>query len=102
MRTGFGSGTEQVKHQSESAAVITKQAPSREGSFVVDTFAERHFTLAEIAAMWRISREKARRLFQNEPGVIRFHGPEKSAREYNTYRIPESVARRVRLRSMNL
>ena len=75
---------------------------SRDSSLVVDTFAERHFTLAEIADMWRISREKARRIFHNEPGVIRFRGAENSAREYNTYRIPESVARRVRLRLMNI
>jgi hypothetical protein len=80
--------------------MIAKQA--RDGSFVVDTFEERHFSLAEIAVMWRISHEKARRLFHNEPGVICFHGPENSTREYNTYRVPESVARRVRLRLMNI
>lgn len=41
--------------------MITKQALARQNSFIVDTFEERHFTLAEIATMWRISREKARR-----------------------------------------
>ena len=51
-------------------------------------FEEPHFTIAEIAAMWRISREKARRLFHDEPGVIRFHEPESDGREYNSYRIP--------------
>jgi len=81
--------------------MAAKQA-SQDSTFVVDTFEERHFTLAEIAAMWRISHEKARRLFHNEPGVIRFHGPENRTREYNTYRIPESVARRVRRRLMNI
>jgi hypothetical protein len=81
--------------------MIAKQAP-RDSPFVVDTFAERHFTLAEIADMWRISREKARRLFHNEPGVICFHAAENKAREYNSYRIPESVARRVRLRLMRI
>ena len=81
--------------------MIGKQT-HRESAFVTDTFEERHFTLAEIAAMWQISHEKARRLFHNEPGVICIHGPEKTARGYNSYRIPESVARRVRLRLMNL
>ena len=52
--------------------------------------------------MWRISREKARRLFHNEPGVVCFQGLKNNAREYNTYRVPESVARRVRLRLMNI
>jgi len=42
-----------------------------------------------------------RRLFHDEPGVIRFHEIETRCREYNTYRVPESVARRVRLRLMN-
>ena len=81
--------------------MAAKQA-SRDSTFIVDTFEERHFTLAEIAAMWRISHEKARRLFCNEPGVIRFHGLENCTRQYNTYRIPETVARRVRLRLMNV
>lgn len=70
--------------------------------FAVDTFEERHFTLAEIASRWGISREKARRLFHKEPGVIRFHNSEKHTRQYSTYRVPESVARRVRLRLMNV
>jgi hypothetical protein len=67
----------------------------------LDTFAERHYTLAEIAAMLNVSREKARRLFHDEPGMIRFHGTETSSREYSTYRI-QSVAGRVRLRLMNI
>jgi hypothetical protein len=82
--------------------VIVKQRSPRDTSPLLDTFAERHYTLAEIAAMWNISREKARRLFHDEPGVIRFRGTETSCREYNTYRVPESVARRVRLRLMNI
>ena len=82
--------------------MIAKQTPYRENSPLVDTFEERHFTLAEIAAMWRISREKARRLFHSEPGGIRLPGPENNTREYNVYRVPESVARRVRLRLMNV
>lgn len=82
--------------------MIAKQAPFRENSPILHTFEERHFTLAEIAAMWRISREKVRRLFLNEPGVICFHGLKNNTREYNTYRVPESVARRVRLRQMNI
>lgn len=81
--------------------MIRKQSVG-DTSFRIDTFDERHFTLGEVAAMWHISREKARRLFHCEPGVIRFHGPETSARRYNSYRIPESVARRVRLRLMNV
>lgn len=68
----------------------------------IDAFEDQHFTLAELAAAWKISHEKARRLFQHEPGVVRFHrASARGKREYNTYRIPASVARRVRLRLMN-
>jgi hypothetical protein len=68
----------------------------------IDTFEERHYTLAEVAALWSISHEKARRLFQNESGVIRFRQRASYGRRmYSIYRIPESVARRVRMRLMN-
>jgi len=97
---GLVQGRELLRDLQGVLAMIAKQASDR--SFVVDTFEERHFTLAEIAKMWCISHEKARRLFHNEPGVIRFHGQENSSRKYNTYRVPESVARRVRLRLMNI
>jgi hypothetical protein len=81
--------------------MMPKQA-TRDRAFVVDAFEGRHFTIAEIAAMWRIIREKARRLFHDEPGVIRFHEQESNGREYSSYRIPESVARWARLRLMNI
>jgi hypothetical protein len=35
-----------------ASAMTAKQAPSRENPVLVDTFEERHFTLAEIAKMW--------------------------------------------------
>ena len=82
--------------------MIAKQTFARDNSPLLDTFAERHYTLAGIATMWNVSREKARRLFHDEPGVIHFHGTEPSSREYSTYRSPGSVARRVRLRLMNI
>jgi hypothetical protein len=33
-------------------------------------FAERHDTVAEVAAMWNLSKDAIRRLFQHEPGVL--------------------------------
>jgi hypothetical protein len=47
---------------------------------------ERHYTLNELASMWNLSYEKIRRTFINEVGTVSFG---------DTYRIPESVARRV-------
>ena len=53
---------------------------------------ERHYTLNELASMWNLSYEKIRRTFINEVGTVSFG---------DTYRIPESVARRVYARLSN-
>lgn len=57
---------------------------------------ERHFSVKELAEMWRLSPAAIRRLFRNEPGVVRF-GSERRGhkRDYVTLRIPASVAERV-------
>jgi len=90
-----------VDSRTGAVAVGEKQTIAS-NAVAIDTFEDRHFTLAELAAAWRISHEKARRLFLHEPGVVRFHrASARGKREYNTYRIPASVARRVRLRLMN-
>lgn len=57
---------------------------------------ERHFTVAEIAQAWKLSPDKVRRLFENEPGVLVLENPGAfSRRRYRTLRITESVAERV-------
>lgn len=59
-------------------------------------FAERHYTVAEIAAMWNLSKDAVRRMFQNEPGVLVLGGRSKGRkRRYTTLRIPQSVLERV-------
>lgn len=59
-------------------------------------FSEKHYTPAQLAVLWRVSADTIRRLFANEPGVIRITNINKgSKRRYTTLRIPESVARRV-------
>ena len=62
---------------------------------------ERHFSVKELAAMWALSSAAIRRLFRNEPGVLRF-GRQKQGhqRDYVTLRIPESIAERVYRRCM--
>lgn len=63
-------------------------------------FAQRHYSVGEIAQMWNISDDSVRRLFEREPGVIPL-GNEKSSwrkRRYITLRIPEEVAERVHRR----
>ena len=57
---------------------------------------EQHLTVDEIAAPLKLHRETVRRLFVNEPGVVRIgHAATKSKRRYFTLRIPPSVRDRV-------
>jgi hypothetical protein len=59
---------------------------------------ERHFTVADVAALWNLSPDAVRDIFQHEDGVlaigtIRAQGK----RRYVTLRIPASVLERVHL-----
>jgi hypothetical protein len=60
---------------------------------------ERHFTPAEVAAMWAVSTETVRVLFRSEPGVLKIgEDGTRYKRGYKTLRIPESVVERVHQR----
>jgi hypothetical protein len=64
---------------------------------------EKHYTMAEVAEVLRISPERARQMFMCEPGVLRF-APDVATggRARRTmYRIPESVLQRIIRRSAN-
>ncbi len=80
------------RERSASVEPPSNNAPGR--------FTERHYTLSEIAAMWNLSHDFVRRLFQNEPGVLIMGRKEVTSnrRRYATYRIPESVVERVHRR----
>ena len=57
---------------------------------------ERHFSVAEVAALWSLSKDAVRDIFRHEDGVlaigtIRARGK----RQYLTLRIPASVLERV-------
>lgn len=61
---------------------------------------EKHFSPAELGHLWGLSDTKIRRLFQDEPGVLKIGEPSrrlgrKLKRSYYSLRIPESVALRV-------
>lgn len=60
-------------------------------------FSERHYSVGEVGAMWRLSQDAVRRLFQDELGVLVLGDDQGSAhkRRYTTLRIPESVVQRV-------
>lgn len=65
-----------------------------------ESFAEPHFTVGEIAEMWKLSEDAVRRLFQDEPGVfvLGSEKPSSARRRYTTLRIPASVVERVHRR----
>src|SRR5436853_428893 len=60
------------------------------------SFAERHYSVPEVAGLWNLSSDAVRKLFQNEPGVVVLGGQDSThKRRYTTLRIPESVLQRV-------
>lgn len=64
-----------------------------------DTTFERHYSIAELAAMWKLSRETVRQVVKNETGVLKVRqGLTKSKTRYS---IPESVARRIHTKLFN-
>jgi len=60
---------------------------------------ERHFSPDELGAIWGLSADSVRRLFEREPGVLVIeHLKSRAKRRYRTLRIPESVVERVHRR----
>lgn len=60
---------------------------------------ERHYSVNELAVLWNLSKQTIRRLFLDEPDVIRIGEHDvRRKRAYVTIRIPESVVRRVHQR----
>jgi len=61
---------------------------------------EKCYTVQEVAAMWNMSDDSIRALFENEPGVLIMQVEKRGKRPYRTIRIPESVLQRVQRRMM--
>jgi hypothetical protein len=79
----------------QASRVLNSEAPS----LASGVFAERHYTVAEIASRWNLSKDAVRRLFCNEPGVlILSNSAARGKRRYTTLRIPQSVLERVHRR----
>ena len=57
---------------------------------------EKHYTPDDLAGMWGVSVDSIRRIFREEPGVLKMGDKNpKHKRQYLTLRIPESVVERV-------
>jgi len=61
-----------------------------------DTTFERHFSIKELEKLWSLGRETIRRMLQDADGVVRVRMGSRG--ENSTYRVPESVARRIHLK----
>lgn len=64
-------------------------------------FAQRHYSVIELAQLWQLSPDTLRGIFEREPGVVVIepvNGGKYSKRRYRTLRIPEAVAARVHAR----
>jgi hypothetical protein len=64
---------------------------------------EPHYTAEQVAEFWHLDANSVRRVFRDEPGVLKF-GNGKSTyqkRAYTTIRIPQSVLDRVYRRMTN-
>ena len=57
---------------------------------------ERHYTVKELGALWKLSSSTVIKIFRDEPGVLKI-GRERrrGRRSYMTLRIPESIVQRV-------
>jgi hypothetical protein len=56
---------------------------------------ERHYTPKELADLWRLDQSTVRRMFQDEPGVLKIGSTgRRKKRDYVTLRIPASTAAR--------
>ena len=60
---------------------------------------ERHYNPKELASIWRLDESTVRRLFQDQPGVLKVGKSNRrdGKRDYVSLRIPQSVAERVHL-----
>jgi hypothetical protein len=57
---------------------------------------EKHYSVAELSELWDLSENTIRRIFENEPGVLKWGSTEgRFRRRYTTLRVPETVALRV-------
>ena len=60
---------------------------------------ERHYSVADLAKLWLFSESTVRRIFINEPGVLKLvHEETRYKRRYISIRIPEHVAKKVHRR----
>jgi hypothetical protein len=63
-------------------------------------FEERHYTIAELAEMWKFSTEFVRQIVSGEPGVTEWVRQQPGRRRYRVIRVPQSVVERLYRRAL--
>ncbi|MGD0425272.1 MAG: hypothetical protein ABSC10_01015 [Candidatus Acidiferrales bacterium] len=81
----------------EDVELDESQCNSEAGEQTAPKFAARHYMNAEIAALWSLSDDSVRKIFERDPGVLvigsqKLYGRKRS---YTTIRVPEFVLERV-------
>ena len=61
---------------------------------------EKHYRVGELARMWGLGRETIRKIVKDDPGVIKIRMGRKKA--HTIYSVPESAARRIHTRLLNV
>jgi hypothetical protein len=56
---------------------------------------EKHYSVSEVAKMWRISQKAVKTFFWDEPGVLKLVHKHAGKQDYTILRIPESIMARV-------
>ena len=84
-----------VQHATQATLALDLQYLTRDASF-----AEKHYRVSELAGLWGLGRETVRKIVKDEPGVIKIKQGRKKA--HTTYSVPESVARRIHTRLLNV
>jgi hypothetical protein len=84
--------SEKFRGWKPSYAVRTTPAHIEKSNLLKD----KHYTPDELAELWGVSVDSIRRIFRDEPGVLKMgEKSPKHKRQYLTLRIPESVVERV-------
>ena len=80
----------------ERQSVAESRSTESESGAKVTAF-EQHYRPRDLAKLWGLDESTVRRLFQDEPGVLKVGcaGRRDGKRDYMSIRIPESVALRV-------
>ena len=80
----------------QEAITTVRRDGARCLSVCADPF-EQHFEPSELAKLWRLDATTIRRMFQDEPGVLKIGKSNRrdGKRDYVTLRIPKNVAERV-------